>query len=198
MVGFVGMTGLAGAGKTTAIDHLRSLIGGRVLYLGQTVLHEVRARGLPETRENERLVRIDLRRDKGPAALAIPYIDLVTECVEKGILVFVDAILTQGEFDVLASRVPSGCAHLLAIEASFAIRSTRLACRPDRPLNADELRERDKTELEELGTGAVIAAAGYTIRNEETFDEFYREVGGVREFLRLIPREEVAVQKRQN
>jgi dephospho-CoA kinase len=171
------MTGLAGAGKTTAIDHLRSLTEGRVLYLGQTVLDEVRARELPETRENERLVRIDLRRDKGPAALAIPYIDLVAECVGKGIPVFVDAILTQGEFDVLASRVPSGCAHLLAIEASFDIRSTRLASRPKRPLNADELRERDKTELEGLGTGAVIEAAEHTIRNEETLDEFYQRLG---------------------
>ncbi len=177
MVGFVGMTGLAGAGKTTAIDHLRSLTKGRVLYLGQTVLDEVRARGLPETRENERLVRIDLRRDKGPAALAIPYIDLVAECVGKGIPVFVDAILTQGEFDVLASRVPSGCAHVLAIEASFDIRRTRLASRPKRPLNADELRERDKTELEGLGTGAVIEAAEHTIRNEETFDDFYQRLG---------------------
>ena len=177
MVGFVGMTGLAGAGKTTAIDHLTSLTKGRVLYLGQTVLDEVRARGLPETRENERLVRIDLRRDKGPAALAIPYIDLVAECVGKGIPVFVDAILTQGEFDVLASRVPSGCAHLLAIEASFDIRSTRLASRAKRPLNADELRERDKTELEGLGTGAVIEAAEHTIRNEATFDDFYQRLG---------------------
>jgi dephospho-CoA kinase len=177
VVGLVGITGLAGAGKTTAIDHLRSLTEGRILYLGQTVLDEVRARGLPETRENERLVRIKLRRDNGPAALAIPYIDLVAECVGKGIPVLVDAILSQGEFEVLASRVPSGCAHLLAIEASFDIRITRLGSRPKRPLNADELRERDKTELEGLGTGAVIEAAEHTIRNEETFDEFYQRLG---------------------
>jgi dephospho-CoA kinase len=172
----VGVAGLAGSGKTTGIDHLRGLTGGRVIYLGQTVLDEVCASGLPETRENERRVRIDLRRYKGPAALAIPYADLVGECVGKGIPVFVDAILTLGEFDLLASRVPTGCAHLLAVEASFDIRSIRLASRPKRPLNAAELRERDKTELEGLGTGAVIEAAEYTIRNEETLDEFYRQL----------------------
>jgi dephospho-CoA kinase len=176
VVGFVGVAGLAGAGKTTAIDRLMSLTGGQALYLGRTVLDEVRARGLPETRENERLVRIDLRREKGPAALAIPYIALVADCVGKGVPVFVDAILTQGEFDVLASRVPSGCAHLLAITASFEIRSIRLASRPGRPLNADELRKRDKTELEVLGTGAVIESAEYAIRNEESLDEFYRRL----------------------
>ena len=197
MVGFVGMTGLAGAGKTTAIDHLRSLTEGRVLYLGQTVLDEVRARGLPETRENERLVRIDLRRDKGPAALAIPYIHLVAECVGKGIPVFVDAILTQGEFDVLASRVPSGCAHLLAIEASFDIRSMRLASRPKRPLNANELRKRDKTELEGWGLGGYRRCRTDNSQRGNV-GRILSEVGGVPEFLRLIAREEAAVQKRQN
>ena len=50
--------------------YLSNLAGGRVLYLGQTVLDEVRARGLPETRESERQVRIDLRNKNGPAAFA--------------------------------------------------------------------------------------------------------------------------------
>jgi dephospho-CoA kinase len=178
VLGFVGLTGLAGSGKTTAIKQLLKLTSGRDLYLGQTVLDEMCARGLPETRENERLVRIDLRREKGLSALAMPYVDVVAECIRNGIPVFVDAIFTQEEFAVLAYRVPSGSARLLAIEASFDIRRARLACRSKRPFNADELRERDKTELESLGTGAVIESAEYTIRNEETLDEFYRQLAG--------------------
>jgi dephospho-CoA kinase len=176
VVAFVGVTGLAGSGKTTAIEYLSKRTSGRGLYLGKTVLDEVRARGLPETRDSERQVRIDLRREKGPAALVIPYADEVAECIENGIPVFVDAIFKQEEFDLLVSRVPSDSARLLAIEASFDIRSARLACRQERPFNAGELRKRDKTELEELGTAAVIAAAEYTIRNEETLDEFYRRL----------------------
>ncbi len=176
MVGFVGVAGLAGVGKTTAVEYLSGLTGGRVLYPGQTVLDEVRARRLLGTRDNERQVRIDLRREKGPAALAMPYVDVVAECLGNGIPVFVDAIFTREEFDLLTSRIPSGSARLLAIDASFAIRCARLACRPERPFNADELRERDKTELERLGTGAVIEAAECRIRNEETLDEFYRRL----------------------
>ena len=176
VVGFVGVTGLAGSGKTTAAKHLATLTGGQYLYLGQTVLDEVRARQLAGTREDERQVRLDLRRLKGRAAFAIPHIDRVAECVGDGISVFVDAIFVQEEFDVLASRVPSGSARLLAIDASFAIRSTRLSCRAGRPFSADELGNRDNTELKVLGTAAVIDAAEYTIRNEETFDEFYRRL----------------------
>jgi len=176
VVGLVGVTGFAGAGKTTAIKHLSTLTGGRILYLGQTVLAEVRRRGLSDTPDNERQVRIDLRREKGRGAFAIPYVDEVAESLGNGIPVFVDAIFSPEEFKLLASRVPGGAARLLAIDASFDIRLARLACRPERPFNADELRERDKYELEELGTDAVIAAAECKIRNEETFDDFYRRL----------------------
>ena len=173
MVGLVGVSGLAGSGKTTAVEYLSRLTGGRDIYLGKTVLDEVRARGLSGTRDDERSVRIDLRREKGPAALARPYVDVVAECIGNGIPVFVDAIFTRGEFNVLASRLPSGSARLLAIDASFGVRCTRLACRAERPFSAEELQKRDNTELKELGTGTVIEAAKYKICNEGTLDEFY-------------------------
>lgn len=176
MVGLIGVAGLAGAGKSTAVKYLSELTGGPFFYLGQTVIDELFARRLPRTPENERQVRIKLRSEKGRGAFAIPYVGKVIASVANGIPVFVDAIFTQEEFDLLASRVPSGSAHLLAINASFATRARRLAGRPVSPLNADELMKRDKTELEELGTGAVMAAAEHIIRNEETLDEFYRRL----------------------
>ena len=177
MVVLVGLSGHAGVGKTTAAKHLSMLAGGRYLYLGQTVLDEVQARGLANTRDNERRVRIDLRREGGPAALAKPHVDRVSECLKNGIPVFVDAIFVREEFEVLASCVPSASsAQLLVIEASFDMRSKRLKDRLERPFNAEELRERDKTERETLGTDAIIAMAKYKILNEKTIDEFYREL----------------------
>ena len=176
------MAGLAGAGKTTAVQHFYTLTGGRILYLGQAVLDEVRARGLSETRDSERDVRIDLRNKKGPAALALPYVDTVAKCLAHNIPVFVDAIYTQEEFGVLTACFPLRSAHLLAIEASFAARSTRLANRANRAFNCDELRERDETELKRLGTAAVIAAAEHTICNDKSLEEFYR---GLAAFLNL-------------
>jgi dephospho-CoA kinase len=172
VIGLVGVAGFAGAGKTTAAKYLSNLTGGRYFYLGQTVLDEVCARGLPETRESERQVRIELRRENG-AALAIPYLNQVAECLGNGMPVFIDAIFVREEFDILRSRVPGDSARLLAINASLVIRQTRLAGRPERAFSADELRERENTELKVLGTDAVIAAADYTISNEQTFDEFY-------------------------
>jgi len=173
VIGLVGVTGLAGAGKTTAVNHLSTLMGGRIFYLGKDVLNEVRTRGLPETPESERQVRIDLRLDNGPAALAIPHLDEVAECLGNGIPALVDAIFTREEFDLLRSCVPNGPAWVLAISASFEIREARLSSRPQRTFTAKQLRQRDKYELEVLGIDAVIASAAYTIENEQTFEEFY-------------------------
>jgi dephospho-CoA kinase len=176
MVGLVGVAGLAGAGKTTAVTYLSEVTGGQSIYLGEVVLKEIRARGLPQTRDNEKQVRIDLRRNNGPAALAIPFKDSVAGYLAGGTPTFIDAIFLQEEFDALSSCSQGPITHLLAIEASFEVRYSRLKDRPDRPFNRDELADRDKMELETLGTGRVISGASYTIRNEDSFEKFYNQL----------------------
>jgi dephospho-CoA kinase len=172
----IGVAGLAGAGKTTAVRYLSQSSGGRIVYLGEAVIEEVRARGLSETRENERKVRIELRHENGPAALAMVYADRVSECITNGISVFIDAIFTQPEFDLFKSLAPEGEAHLLAIEASFELRLARLERREERSFDRNELEERDKTELDKLGTGAVISAAEHSICNERSLEQFYQRL----------------------
>lgn len=181
MVGLVAVTGLAGAGKTTAVTHLAKLTGGQVFYLGDVVLNEIRARGLPETRENEKHVRIQLRQENGPAALAMPFRDRISENLQKGVPSFIDSIFVLAEFNLVRTWTGDAPAHLLAIDASFDVRLARLKDRPERPFTRDELGDRDKTELETLGTGAVIAAASDRIRNEGSMDDFYARLA---EFLK--------------
>src|SRR5262249_13841967 len=91
----------------------------------------------------------------------------------SGVSVFVDAIFLKAEFDLLKSRVPADRAYVLAIEASFDLRCDRLANRSNRPFSREELTQRDKTELFQLGTGAVMAAANHTIRNEDSLQDFH-------------------------
>ena len=111
MVGLVGVTGLAGAGQNDRGNSSFDRNRWSVIFLGQTVLYGVHARGLSGTPDDESHVRIDLRRKKGPSAFAIPYLEVVAECIGKGIPVFVDAIFKLEEFDLLASRAPSGFAR---------------------------------------------------------------------------------------
>lgn len=176
MARLVGVAGLAGAGKTTAVKHLCDLTRGVAVYLGTAVLEEVVARGLPKTPANEQMVRIQMREEEGPAVYAMRYADRVTDLIMGGVSVFVDAIFVQAEFDLLKSRAQADSAHLLALEASFDVRCGRLVSRPDRPFSREELAERDKTELLGLGTGAVIAAANHTIRNEGSLQDFQQRL----------------------
>lgn len=176
MISLVGVAGLAGAGKTTAVRYLADRSSGEIVYLGTAVIDEMLERGLPDTRENERRVRTELRQENGSAALAMRYVDKVAETIGNGVSVFVDAIFTQAEFDLLTSCARAERAHLLAINASFELRCFRLARRPDRPFSREELVARDQTELSELGTGAVIASAEYAIDNEGSLDDFHRRL----------------------
>jgi dephospho-CoA kinase len=114
----IAVAGLAGAGKTTAIDHLESLGAGKRVYVGGLVLDEVRARGLQVTPENQKLVRLDLRRARGPDAFAVLAAPLVRDILSSGANVLLDAIFCVEEYRYFRQL----CADpvlLLAISASF-------------------------------------------------------------------------------
>src|SRR5688572_796719 len=98
MACLVGVAGLAGAGKTTAVKHFARQTGGDVVYLGDDVINEVLAQGLLPTRENEREVRLRLREQNGPAVLAMRSAERVTALIASGKSVFVDAIFVLEEF----------------------------------------------------------------------------------------------------
>ena len=110
------------------------------MYFGGQVLAEVKARGLAVTPDNERHVREDLRTAMGPAAmakLALSGVDLTTE-----------------------RSTP------LIIHASFAKRAERLGQRPVRPLMPAEIKERDRTEVENIDKAPPIALADYHFVND--------------------------------
>ena len=172
----IAVAGLSGAGKTTAIDYLTNFAGGQKVYLGDTVLNEVRARGLPATPENERSVRLDIRLQRGPGALAVLAAPIIQTLLKDGINVLVDAIFEIEEYQHLQTRCENSTPVLLGIEASFAVRAHRLRSRAERPLTRDQLKARDNTEATKLGTRSVIAGARYKIVNEGSMQAFHKEL----------------------
>ena len=172
MAFLIAVSGLSGAGKTTAVDHLKKLGLGEKVYLGDTVLDEVRARGLWPNSENERLVRLSLRSERGRGALATLAAPTVLALLRKGVNVLVDAIFEIEEYRHLETCCENSTPVLLAIEASFETRAHRLRLRVERPLTREELRIRDETEIDRLGTGAVMAGARYKIVNERSIRSF--------------------------
>lgn len=164
------MAGLAGAGKTTAISLLRRAGVGVRLYVGSVVLDEVRRRRLPETPENEKAVRAELRASGGADALARAALPLVEAMVGLGD-VLLDAIYCEPERRLYADRFGAALI-VVAIVAPHALRAERLRARRERPMTTEELAARDEYETTTLGIGDVIASADRRIANDRGLDEF--------------------------
>jgi dephospho-CoA kinase len=171
----VGFAGFGGAGKTTAIECLERLGVGRRVYLGEAVLDEISRLGLARTPEAEKDVRIELRKRLGPGAFADLRASHVAELISRGECVLIDAIFKLEEYSALGS-----CGQrrsvLVAIETSFETRAQRLTARSNREYSADQLRIRDKIEIEEIGTALVLEAAEFRISNERSLSDFYDDV----------------------
>ena len=59
---------------------------------------------------------------------------------------------------------------------SKPLRYERVAKRPERPFDAQKIRERDQSEIENLEKGGPIVAADYFIINDGTIPEMYEQL----------------------
>ncbi len=170
----IAVSGLSGAGKTTALEHLREIGFGKICYAGAIVRSEVISRDLPLTPENETLVRADLRQARGNDFLAQMVIEKLGGEPEAN-HALVDAICAPEEADCYR-RVWGNALVTLALEAHFDIRVARLAKRVDRPCTPTQLRKRDDYERNVLRLDDVMAAADFRIPNEADVDTLKREL----------------------
>ena len=65
------------------------------------------------------------------------------------------------------------CLTFIAIVVDKKLRYKRVAERPDRPFDSAAIRERDRSEIENLEKGGPIAAADYYILNNGPKEEIY-------------------------
>jgi len=173
MAFLIAVTGLSGAGKTTAIDFLQRIGAGEKIYLGQAVLGEVTARGLPAGPDSERVVRSDFRAQYGSGALAVLAAPQIQRCLDRNTNVLIDAIFDEQEYIFIRDLRPKISSLLLvSVEANFDTRSGRLMTRNDRPCTPEQLSARDAFELSQLGTQKVIDRANFKVPNEASLDSF--------------------------
>lgn len=164
----VAIVGMAGAGKSEVAATLESLGLTRIRF-GDVTEEELERRGLSLNEANERSVREDLRREHGMAAYAILNLPKIDAALESGSVV-VDGLYSWEEYLVLREQFGSKLI-VLAIASSPATRAQRLASRPRRPLSAEEVESRDRSEIEKINKGGPIAIADITVVNESSIGE---------------------------
>lgn len=161
MLRIVAVTGMPGAGKSTAAEALMKKGWTRVV-MGDVIRAETKRRGLePDARNTGEVMKL-LRKERGEAAVA----NLCLEAIErsKSQNVVVDGIRSMAEVDAFRRKAR---VLLVAIDASSTRRFDLLRerGRRDDPLSLDMFNERDKRELG-VGIGSAIALADETISNQ--------------------------------
>lgn len=163
------LVGMPGAGKTLCAKHLEEL-GYYQLRFGGIVEGEVRRRNWTVNPENERIVREELRREHGMAAMAKIAIPQLKVALDKHSHIVIDGLYSFSEYKVLNQELGVPMV-VVAIVADRATRYARLAQRADRPLTPQEAEKRDFQEIETLEKGGPIAIADYTFLNETSEED---------------------------
>ena len=168
IIAFVGMPG---SGKSTAVDYLTEK-GYPKVYFGGVVLAAVKEAGLDITPENEMTIRNKLRAEEGDDFIAKRIAGQINDLIAAGQhRIIADGLYSWTEYKTLKHAFP-GELSLIAVLAPRHIRHHRLANRPERPLNAEEAKQRDWNEIEMLNKGGPIAMAEYFVINDHDIEAY--------------------------
>lgn len=171
------IVGLPGAGKTEATEYVIKKTTWPKVYFGQIVIDEVKKRGLDVNEANERMVREELRKTHGMAAMAVLSVPKIKELFTAS-NVIIESLYSWEEYVAIKKEFGDSF-KVLAIFASPDIRISRMANRPVRPLNAQELESRDYSQIENLHQAGPIARADWMIVNQGSKEELYEKIDAV-------------------
>jgi dephospho-CoA kinase len=117
----VAVSGFAGTGKTTAVNHMIQILRGERIYLGDVVLDEVARCGLECTRANEHAARKKLRAEGGLAVMVRAREECIKGLLAAGSVVLVDAVLNPDELEHLRSVARPCPLTLIGLRASLEV-----------------------------------------------------------------------------
>jgi len=161
MLRIVAITGMPGAGKSTAAQALTKLGWTRVV-MGDVIRAETKKRGLEPDAKNTGEVMKLLRKERGDSAVADLCLDAIARTRAERVVV--DGIRSLAEVEAFRKKAP---VLLVAVDASPERRFELLKerGRKDDPLTYEMFVERDKRELG-VGIGRAIALADETVSNQ--------------------------------
>jgi dephospho-CoA kinase len=173
-VKILAVVGMSGSGKSTAIDYL---IEKKIpkIYFGGIIYKAMAEAGIERTEdgESEKKFREEIREKEGKDFVVKRAIAEAKNLIAAGQKrIVLDGVYTWSEYKILRKEWPTEMT-VVAIVVPKALRRKRLAERPDRPFNAQQAAERDRSEIENLEKGGPIAIADYYVDNSGTIKEFH-------------------------
>jgi len=185
-VKIVAIVGMSGSGKSVAVDYLTEK-GVPKVYFGGMIYKEMEKRGIERTPdgESEKKFREMIRETEGKDWVVKQVIDEVHNLADAGQKrIVLDGVYSWTEMKALKHEFP-GAMTFVAIVVPKRLRYKRVALRPDRPFNEEEIKERDRSEIENLEKGGPIAAADYYVLNDGTVDDMKKKLAEILEEIKF-------------
>lgn len=177
-VKIIAFVGLAGSGKSSAVDYLTSKHIPKI-YLGGIIYEAMNQAGIEITPESQQQFREDIRAKEGKDFVVKRAIQQTHDLIKAGQhRVVLDGLYTWTEYKLLKREFP-GELHVVAIVAPKRLRHHRLANRPKRPFTEAEASQRDWSEIENLEKGGPIAIADHYIVNDGDLDALHNRIDAV-------------------
>ncbi len=181
------LVGMPGAGKSAVSEYLLSKKDFGYFRFGQIVLDKVIESGQPQSEELERKIREDIRTEHGMAAMAILNLPKIELLIKKGDVIG-DGLYSWEEYLFLKEKFGDNLI-IVAIYSSPKLRYSRLENRAEkhgvdtelkfRSFTEDEVKTRDRAEIENLHKAGPIAMADYTLINTTTLKNLQSQIDQV-------------------
>lgn len=176
-VKIVAYVGMSGSGKSVAVDYMTDK-GYPKIYFGGMIYKEMERRGIERTEdgESEKHFREMIRETEGKDWVVRQVIEETHRLIEAGQKrIVLDGVYSWTEYLTL-KREFTGEMTFIAIVVPKKLRYKRVAERVDRPFTLEQIRERDRSEIENLEKGGPIAAADYYVLNDGSVSEMTNKI----------------------
>lgn len=171
-VKILAIVGMSGSGKSVIVDYLTSK-GYPKVYFGGMIYKEMEKRGIARTEdgESEKKFREEIRETEGKDWVVRQVIAETHDLISAGQKrIVLDGVYSWTEYCALKHEFPKALTFL-AVVVDKKLRYERVAVRPGRAFDAAAIRERDRSEIENLEKGGPIAAADYYVLNNGTIED---------------------------
>lgn len=177
-VKIVAFVGLAGSGKSSAVDYLTEKHIPKI-YFGGIIYKAMEEAGIDVTWQSQQKFREEIRAREGKDFVVRRAINEARNLIAAGQhRIVLDGLYTWSEYKILKHEFP-GEMTVVAIVTPKHERKSRMAKRPERPMTPQEVDERDWTEIENLEKGGPIAIADYFIHNDRDVEWLHQQLNVV-------------------
>lgn len=177
-VRIVAFVGLAGSGKSVAVEHLTKK-GIPKAYFGGVIYKAMEEAGIAVTWESQKQFREEIREREGKDFVVKRIIQEVRDLIDAGQhRIVLDGLYSWSEYKILKHEFP-GEMTVVAVVTPKHLRYQRMAHRTERPMTTKEVDERDWAEIENIEKGGPIAIADYFVHNDRDLDWLHEQLDTV-------------------